>query len=88
MLCDDCSLWVARYNNTTTSNTKSGTPYADAAYDYEFWQYSSKGEVDGYTGVLDVNFWYKDTSEQTTGLKASNGTSGIVNLSWDSVSGE
>ena len=84
----DCSLWVARYNNTTTSNTKSGTPYADAAYDYEFWQYSSKGEVDGYTGVLDVNFWYKDTSEQITGLKASDGTSGIVNLSWDSVSAE
>lgn len=82
----DCSLWMARYNNTTTSNAKSGTPYADTAYDYEFWQYSSKGEVDGYTGVLDVNFWYKDTSEQTTGLKASNGTSGIVNLSWDSVS--
>ena len=33
-----------------------------------------------------MNFWYKDTSEQITGLKASNGTSGIVNLSWDSVS--
>lgn len=33
-----------------------------------------------------MNFWYKDTSEQTTGLKASDGTSGIVNLSWDSVS--
>lgn len=47
-----------------------------------------KGEVDGYTGVLDVNFWYKDTSEQITGLKASDGTSGIVNLSWDSVSAE
>lgn len=45
-------------------------------------------EVDGYTGVLDVNFWYKDTSEQITGLKASDGTSGIVNLSWDSVSAE
>lgn len=79
---------MARYNNTTTSNAKSGTPYADTAYDYEFWQYSSKGEVDGYTGVLDVNFWYKDTSEQITGLKASDGTSGIVNLSWDSVSAE
>ena len=24
----DCGLWIARYNNTTTSNSKSGTPYA------------------------------------------------------------
>lgn len=84
----DCSLWVARYNNTTTSNTKSGTPYSDVAYDYEFWQYSSAAKIDGYAGSLDANFWYKDTSEQTTGLKAADGASGTVNLSWDSVSAD
>ena len=84
----DCSLWVARYNNTTTSYAKSGTPYADAAYDYEFWQYSSSAKIDGYAKSLDVNFWYKDTSEQTTGLKASDGTSGTVNLSWDSAASD
>lgn len=59
---EDCGIWIARYNNTTTSNAKSGEPYADTAYDYEFWQYSSVAKVSGYTGNLDVNFWYKDTS--------------------------
>jgi hypothetical protein len=48
----DCSLWVARYNNTTTSNTKSGTPYSDVAYDYEFWQYSSAAKIDGYAVMI------------------------------------
>ena len=79
----DCSLWVARYNNTTTSNTKSGTPYSDVAYDYEFWQYSSVAKVSGYTGNLDVNFWYKDTSAKTGGLKATVGNAfDPVKLSW------
>ena len=58
------------------------------AYDYEFWQYSSAAKIDGYAGSLDANFWYKDTSEQTTGLKAADGASGTVNLSWDSVSAD
>lgn len=85
---ENCTIWFARYNNTTTSNAKSGSAYADIPCDYEFWQYSSKGKVDGYTGNLDVNFWYKDTSEQTTGLKAADGNAQTVNLSWDGVSSE
>ena len=89
---EDCGIWIARYNNTTTSNSKSGVPYADAAYDYEFWQYSSVAKVDGYTGNLDVNFWYKDTSAKTGGLKATVGNAfDPVKLSWskaeDGVSG-
>ena len=79
----DCGIWIARYNNTTTSNTKSGTAYADVPYDYDFWQYSSTSRVDGYSGNLDMNFWYKDTSIKTTGLKATaESATGPVTLSW------
>ena len=81
----DCGLWIARYNNTTTSNSKSGTPYADVAFDYDFWQYSSSGKVDGYAKNLDVDFWYKDMSDETTGLKMKSNTAGSVTLSWDAT---
>lgn len=79
----DCSIWIARYNNTTTNNSKSGTPYADITYDYEFWQYSSTAKVDGYTGSLDADFWYKDTSIKTTGLTVNSATASSVNLKWN-----
>lgn len=82
----DCGIWIARYNNTTTNNTKSGTAYADVPYDYDFWQYSSTSKVDGYSGNLDTNFWYKDTSIKTTGLKATaESATGPVTLSWSEV---
>lgn len=81
----DCSVWIARYNNTTTSNSKSGTPYSDVAYDYEFWQYSSVAKVDGYSGSLDVDFWYKDVSTKTTGLKMSANTADSITLSWSAA---
>lgn len=84
---ENCGIWIARYNNTTTSNSKSGTAYADVPYDYDFWQYSSIAKVDGYSGSLDTNFWYKDTSIKTTGLKASaQSASGPVTLSWSKAS--
>lgn len=84
---ENCGIWIARYNNTTTSNSKSGTAYADVPYDYDFWQYSSTAKVDGYSGSLDTNFWYKDTSIKTTGLKASaQSASGPVTLSWSKAS--
>lgn len=80
---DNCGIWIARYNNTTTSNSKSGTAYDDVPYDYDFWQYSSTSKVDGYSGYLDTNFWYKDTAIKTNGLKASaESASGPVTLSW------
>lgn len=89
---EDCGIWIARYNNTTTSNSKSGTAYEDVPYDYDFWQYSSTSKVDGYRGNLDTNFWYKDTSIKTTGLKATaESATGPITLSWskaaDDVSG-
>ena len=80
---DKCGIWIARYNNTTTSNSKSGSAYEDVLYDYDFWQYSSISRVSGYAGNLDANFWYKDTAIKTTGLKAeAESASGPVTLSW------
>lgn len=42
-------IWLAHY----TTNT-------DYKGDYEFWQYSSDGQVKGITGRVDCNFWYSD----------------------------
>jgi GH25 family lysozyme M1 (1,4-beta-N-acetylmuramidase)/fibronectin type 3 domain-containing protein len=81
----NCGIWIARYNNTTTSNSKSGTAYSDLSYDYEFWQYSSVAKVTGYSGNLDVDFWYKDTSAQTTNLKMTANTTTSVSLSWSAA---
>lgn len=84
-----CGIWIARYNNTTTSNSKSGSAYEDVPYDYDFWQYSSISRVSGYTGNLDANFWYKDTAIKTTGLEAEAASaSGPVTLSWSKASAD
>ncbi len=40
-------IWLARYNNTAEYNNP-----------YSFWQYSSKGSVNGMSGSIDMNFWY------------------------------
>lgn len=81
----DCAIWIARYNNMTTSNAKSGTPYADVLCDYEFWQYSSSkpSASTGYTGNLDVDFWYKDTNVTTENLTMSKNTANTITLTWD-----
>lgn len=81
----DCAIWIARYNNMTTSNAKSGTPYADVLCDYEFWQYSSQkpSASTGYTSNLDVDFWYKDTNVTTENLTMSKNTANTITLAWD-----
>lgn len=82
---EDCAIWIARYNNMTTSNAKSGTPYADVLCDYEFWQYSSQkpSTSTGYTSNLDVDFWYKDTNVTTENLTMSKNTANTITLAWD-----
>lgn len=49
-LAKSFKIWLANY---TTKTTYSGT--------YEYWQYSSKGSVNGISGNVDCNFWYTST---------------------------
>lgn len=59
----DCgySIWCAKYSNNA--------PNIDAEYD--IWQYSSKGSVDGIKGNVDMNYMYNDirNATQTTVTK-------------------
>jgi fibronectin type 3 domain-containing protein len=95
-LAKSYKLWFARYNNTTTSNRSSGTAYSDVSYGYDFWQYSSTAKVSGYSGNLDISFWYKgsgtfstpstDTTAKTvSSLKATASGSDTVSLSWSAT---
>ena len=43
------TIWVAQYNN---KNTYKGN--------YDMWQYSSSGSVDGVVGNVDMNYLYRD----------------------------
>lgn len=49
-------IWLANYTSKTTYTG-----------DYNFWQYSAAGAVDGISGRVDMNFRYikKDTSDTT-----------------------
>lgn len=46
-ISDDYKIWLAHY----TTNT----PYAG---EFDFWQYTESGKVNGIEGKADVNFWY------------------------------
>lgn len=70
MLCDkmnadvlsqDYKIWLAHYISET-----------DYEGDYHFWQYTSKGSVNGISGNVDMNFWYM--KEEEPGLKISDFT--------------
>lgn len=70
-LSDKYTVWVAQYN---TSNSYQ--------YDYDFWQYSSSGYVDGYSSRLDMDFMYVDkTPEATTSQSLANATASITGAS-------
>lgn len=57
-------VWVAHYYHTCSYE-----------YDYDMWQYSSGGHVEGISDRVDVNFWYdkttlrKDLSKITTTIE-------------------
>lgn len=78
-----CKIWLARYNNSTDKQVNSTLTYEKlSAINYEFWQYSSTGKVSGYSGKIDVDFWYKDTSAKTEDLTATANAAGSVTLEW------
>lgn len=56
-------IWLANY---TTETEYSGA--------YAYWQYSSKGTVNGISGSVDCNFWYQNSEEDNTTGNESSGT--------------
>ena len=50
-------IWLANY---TTSTSYSGY--------YDVWQYSSKGNVNGISGLVDCNFWYQESDTVYQGI--------------------
>lgn len=52
-ISSDYKIWLAHY---TTNTSYSG--------DFDFWQYSHNGEIDGISGNADVNFWYYQNKTQ------------------------
>lgn len=82
----DC--WVAQFS-TSTSYT----------HEYDFWQYSSTGTVDGISGAIDCDFWYHDTTKdgkfsaysrtspgKVTEISKTAATDTTVSLSWKASS--
>ncbi len=57
-------VWFAQYNTYPSYNR-----------DYEFWQYTSSGSVNGISGRVDCNFWYYDNDAEET----KSGTTSIKN---------
>lgn len=43
----DYQIWLAHYTNQTSYKG-----------DYNFWQYTSQGSVNGISGNVDINYWY------------------------------
>ena len=57
-ICEDYPLWIASYgSNTGKPGTKPDLTYWK---EYIMWQYTSKGKIDGYSGDLDLDYFYKD----------------------------
>lgn len=47
------NVWIAQYHK-----------YCSYDYDYDMWQYSSGGKVDGISGRVDVNYYYDKTTKR------------------------
>lgn len=69
-------IWLANYTNETS--------YTGL---YSFWQYTSKGTVNGIKGSVDCNFWYKKTPDKVAGLTAGNRSDTDITLQWDTSNG-
>lgn len=64
-----CSIWCAKYSNNKPN----------IAAEYDIWQYSSTGSVDGINGNVDMNYMYNDirnikatSTKPATGKKKTN----------------
>ncbi len=84
-------IWLANYTSMTAYTG-----------DYDFWQYSSKGTVNGITGNVDCNFWYQAAEAEkeeipeenpviipnkVNGLAVGGRTNSRIRLNWESTEG-
>lgn len=61
-------LWIARYGS---NNGEMNTKYQPQINGMIGWQYTSKGRINGITGLVDLNVWYKELSDLNEPQKAS-----------------
>lgn len=81
-----CRIWLARYNDCTDAPVANLTYDQLAQIDYDFWQYSSTGRVDGYSGNLDLDFWYLDTDITPEEPEMTASLADSITLSWSGQS--
>ena len=67
-------VWLAHYTNKT-----------DYTGDYDFWQYTSVGKVNGISGNVDMNYRYIESSFNTPILTSATKTEKGVSIKWKSV---
>ncbi len=67
-------IWLAHYTKKT-----------DYDGDYEYWQYTSSGEVDGISGRVDMNVRYVKNENKVNGLEVASVSSKGIKLTWEPV---
>ena len=79
-------IWLAHYNTVT-----------GYAGDYEYWQFTSSGKVDGISGRVDMNVWYQGampnisaqlpvpnaSPQKVTGVKLKKRTNTTLTFTWN-----
>lgn len=79
-------IWLAHYNTVT-----------GYAGDYEYWQFTSDGKVDGISGRVDMNVWYQGampnisaqlpvpnpSPQKVTGVKLKKRTNTTLTFTWN-----
>ena len=70
------TVWIARYN----TQVSAGNLTYDGKYD--FWQYSSKGAVEGIKGNVDLDHQYVMKPDKITDFYAQSNTPAAILLKW------
>ena len=74
----DLSIWVAQYNSKCTYTGN-----------YDIWQYTSSGKVDGISGNVDMNYLYnEDIIEESTATTDNNDKKSIDDIANEVIAGK
>lgn len=69
-------IWLAHYTGSTTYDG-----------DYAYWQYTSKGQISGIQGNVDLNVRYIQETGKVTGVTISELKKDALTLSWNQLEG-